>query len=151
MAGCDDQTVEVGMIEERGLCVLAGDDNEDDMRGDREALFSCRADDPINVDGTDDPPAPPLDVTTLSAHVHSTSIVWHDFEKLFKNINGKRVRYGAKCLYCSKEYYALSSGGFCHLSRHIAVCVKKRERLACLGLKSLLILMVVCIVRTIVL
>ena len=51
-----------------------------------------------------------------------------DYEKLFKTINGKTVRYGAGCLHCSKEYSAFSSGGTGHLSRHILVCVKKHEK-----------------------
>jgi hypothetical protein len=61
MAGSDDETVEVGMNEERRLCGLAGNDDEDDMREDHEAMFGCVADDPISIDDTDDPSAPPLD------------------------------------------------------------------------------------------
>ena len=38
------------------------------------------------------------------------------------------VRYGARCLHCSKVYSALPSGGTGHLSRHIDACVKRREK-----------------------
>ena len=39
------------MNEERRLCGLAGDDDEDNMDEDREALFGATADDPIPIDG----------------------------------------------------------------------------------------------------
>jgi hypothetical protein len=84
--------VEVGMHEERRLCGLAGDDDEDDMHEDREAMFSRIADDPISVGGADDPSAPPLDGNSAKRSCPSTSPIWDDYEKLFKNINGKAVR-----------------------------------------------------------
>jgi hypothetical protein len=90
MAGSDDKTVEVDMNEEWRLCGLARDDDEDDMREDREAMFDRIVDDPISVDGADDPSAPPLDGNSRSHP--STSPVWDDYENLFKNINGKTVR-----------------------------------------------------------
>ena len=62
MAGSDEETVEVGMNEERRLCGLAGDDDEDNMDEDRTALFGATADDAIPVDGdgehVEEPPAP---------------------------------------------------------------------------------------------
>ncbi|KAG2589032.1 hypothetical protein PVAP13_5NG398186 [Panicum virgatum] len=136
---------------------MAGDDDEDDLREDCDALFGPGADDPINVD--DDGPAvpacggaPPPDGNSAKRSRPSTSPVWDDFEKLFKTTaDGKTVRYGARCLHCSKIYSGFSSGGTGHLSRHIASCVKRREKLACLSLKSLLILMVVCVLGTTVL
>ena len=39
MASSDDEMVELGVNEERRLCGLAGDDDEDDMHEDRDALF----------------------------------------------------------------------------------------------------------------
>ncbi|KAG2591491.1 hypothetical protein PVAP13_5NG448530 [Panicum virgatum] len=130
MAGSDEETVEVGMNEERRLCGLAGDDDEDNMDEDRAALFGATADDAIPVDGdgehVEEPPAP--DGNTAKRPRPSTSPVWADYEKLFKEINGKTVRYGARCLHCSKVYSGFSSGGTGHLSRHILVCVKKREK-----------------------
>jgi len=136
MAGSDDETVELGVTEneERRLCGMAGDDDEDDLREDRDALFGPGADDPINVD--DDGPvvpacggAPPPDGNSAKRSRPSTSPVWDDFEKLFKTTaDGKTVRYGARCLHCSKIYSGFSSGGTGHLSRHIASCVKRREK-----------------------
>jgi hypothetical protein len=148
MAGSEDETVEVGVNKERRLCGLAGDNNEDDMREGREAHFGRIADDPINVDGIDNPSALPLYGNSAKHSRPSTSPVWDDYEKLFKNINGKTVRYGARCVHCSKKYSALSSGGTGYLSWHIAVCVKKREKTRMSKLKSLLIMMVVCVVGT---
>jgi hypothetical protein len=106
MAGSDDRMVEVGMNEEQRLCRLAGDDDEDDMREDHEAMFGRIADDPISVDDAEDPSAPPLDGNSAKRSRPSASLVWDD--KLFKNINGKTVTYGARCLHCSNEYSVLS-------------------------------------------
>ena len=49
MPGSDDKTVEVGANEERRLCGLAGDDDEDDLRKDAEELFNCSTQAPIDV------------------------------------------------------------------------------------------------------
>jgi len=43
MPGSDDEMVEVGANEERRLCGLAGDDDEDDLREDAEELFGHSA------------------------------------------------------------------------------------------------------------
>ena len=43
-------------------------------------------------------------------------------------MNGKKVRYGAKCIHCSKEYSGLSSGGTGHLTRHRDKCPRRREK-----------------------
>ena len=43
-------------------------------------------------------------------------------------MNGKKVRYGAKCIHCSKEYSALSSGGTGHLTQHRDKCPRRREK-----------------------
>lgn len=58
----------------------------------------------------------------------STSPVSDDFEKLFKIVKGKKVTYAARCLHCSKQYTARSSGGTGHLSLHIASCVERLEK-----------------------
>ena len=39
MAGSDDETLEVSSNQERRLCGLAGDDDEDDLREDAAELF----------------------------------------------------------------------------------------------------------------
>ena len=125
------------MNEERRLCGIAGDDEEENMAEDLDALFGGgggagdgTAADPIGVDGdgAGDDSAPLPDGNSAKRPRPSTSPVCADYEKLFKTINGKTVRYGARCLHCSKVYSGLSSGGTGHLSRHILVCVKKREK-----------------------
>ncbi|XP_039787014.1 zinc finger BED domain-containing protein RICESLEEPER 2-like [Panicum virgatum] len=79
------------MNEERRLCGLAGDDDEDNMDEDRAALFGATADDAISVDGghVEEPPAP--DGNSAKRPRSSTSPVWVDYEKLFKEIDEKRV------------------------------------------------------------
>ena len=47
MPGSDDKTVEVGTNEERRLCGLAGDDDEDDLCEDAEELFGHSAQAPL--------------------------------------------------------------------------------------------------------
>ena len=49
MPSSDEETIEVGANEERRLCGLAGDDDEDDLRKDAEELFGCSAQAPIDV------------------------------------------------------------------------------------------------------
>ena len=49
MPSSDDETVEVGANEERRLCGLAGDDDEDDLCEDVEELFGRSAQAPIDV------------------------------------------------------------------------------------------------------
>ncbi|KAL6634514.1 hypothetical protein ACP70R_027185 [Stipagrostis hirtigluma subsp. patula] len=135
MAGSDDEeTVEIGMNEERRLLGLAGGDNKDDLTEDREALFGRGAKDPIDVDDDDgsDDDAPeadgPDDGNSSKRPWPSTSKMWLDMEKLYKDINGKKVRYGARCLHCGKEYSGYSSGGTGHLARHILSCEKRRQK-----------------------
>jgi hypothetical protein len=136
MDGSNDETVEIGMNEERRLCRLAGDDDDDDLLEDREALFGHRIDDPIDVDGEGAEPngtepdgdEPGSEEPGAKRKCPSTSPIWDDFQKLIKVVDGREVRYGAHCLHCSKEYSALSTGGTGHLSRHLKTCVKKREK-----------------------
>jgi hypothetical protein len=137
MARSDDNSVEVGCNEERRLCGLAGDDEEEDMREDADELFGIRADDPIVVGDGDDGGAGNQaeaegsdDDEEGRGSRPSTSVVWQDFKKLFKKVPGKRkpVRYAAKCIHCSKQYSALSSGGTGHLIRHRDKCPRRREK-----------------------
>jgi hypothetical protein len=62
-------------------------------------------------------------------------------------VNGKKVRYVAKCIHYSKQHSALSSGGTDHLTRHRDRCPRRREKNACLSPRFLLILVVVCVTR----
>ena len=57
-----------------------------------------------------------------------TSKVWDEYEKLFKQINGKTVRYGAKCLHCKSILSGFSSSGTGHLSRHLLTCRSKKKK-----------------------
>jgi hypothetical protein len=51
MAVSDDETVEIDCNEERRLCALAGDDDEDDLREDAAALFGLSSEHPVHVFG----------------------------------------------------------------------------------------------------
>jgi len=51
MARSSDETVEVSANDERRMCGLAGDDDEDDLREDAAELFGRRVEDPIEADG----------------------------------------------------------------------------------------------------
>ena len=133
MAGSDDDTVEVGTNQERRLCGLAGDDDEDDLREDAEELFGRSVQAPIDVGDDQEGGAANVgegdgDENSAKRSRPSTSAVWLDFKKLFKKVNGKKVRYGAKCIHCSKEYSALSSGGTGHLTPHRDKCPRRREK-----------------------
>jgi len=133
MAGSDDETLEVGSNQERRLCGLAGDDDEDDLREDAEELFSRSVQAPIDVGDDQEGGAANVregdgDKNSAKRSRPSTSAVWLDFKKLLKKVNGKKVRYGAKCIHCSKEYSALSSGGTGHLTPHRDKCPRRREK-----------------------
>jgi hypothetical protein len=112
------------------LCGLARDDDEDDLREDAATLFGHSSEHPIHVGdeqhvgGQEDEG----DKHSVKRCRPSTSAVWLDFEKLFKIVNGKKVRYAAKCIHCSKQYSALSSGGTGHLTRHRDRCPRRREK-----------------------
>ena len=130
--------------DELRLCGMIGDD-EDDVAGDAEELFGRRAAeelygrtaaDPLPVDDTDAPntsgavqdDAAADDGSSSRPNRPSTSVCWEDFEKLTKKVNGKVVRYGARCFHCRKEYSAYSRFGTGHLLRHQDSCPKKREK-----------------------
>ena len=49
MARSSDETVEVSANDERRMCGLAGDDDEDDLREDAAELFGRRVEDPIEA------------------------------------------------------------------------------------------------------
>jgi hypothetical protein len=60
----------------------------------------------------------------------STSDAWNDFEQLFKDINGKKVRCAAKCLYCKSQLTASSTAGTGHLKQRRSTCASKAQRAA---------------------
>ena len=102
MAGSDDETLEVGSNQERRLCGLVGDDDEDDLREDAVELFGRNVQAPIVLEPCDDQAVHGEENNSKRSRP-STSAVWLDFKKLFKIENGKKVRYGAKCVHCYKE------------------------------------------------
>jgi len=134
MARSSDETVEVSANDERRMCGLAGDDDEDDLREDAAELFGRRVEDPIVADGGSNDAIggeeeEGEDDNDNKRSRPSTSAVWLDFKKLFKKgPKGKKVRYAARCIHCNKQYSALSSGGTGHLTRHRDKCVKRNEK-----------------------
>jgi hypothetical protein len=135
MMARSDDTAEVGCNNERRLCGLARDDDKEDLREDTEELFGHSVQAPIDV--ADDQVGGAADVeeedgdgdeNSAKLSHPSTSAVWLDFKKLFKKVNGKKVRYGAECIHCSKQCSALSSGGTGHLIRHRDKCPRRREK-----------------------
>ena len=54
MAGSDDETLEVSSNQERRLCGLARDDDEDDLRKDATELFGSNVQAPIVPEPCDD-------------------------------------------------------------------------------------------------
>jgi hypothetical protein len=56
-----------------------------------------------------------------------TSNVWQYLDPLDKDVNGKTVRYGAKCKFCKKVLNARSSIGTGHLGRHVRSCLRKQQ------------------------
>ena len=106
---------------------MAGDDDEDDLREDAAELFGRNVQAPIVLEPCDDQ-AVDGEENNGKRSRPSTSAVWLDFKKLFKIENGKKVRYGAKCIHCSKEYSGHSSGGTGHLTPHRDKCPRRREK-----------------------
>ena len=145
MPGYEEDTVEVDDNEERWLCALAGDDNEDDLHEDATELFGHRANAPIDV-GDDDGQEGGAgnkqegeeDENIAKRSRPSSSAIWLDF-KLFKTIKGKKVRYAAKCIHFSKQYSALSSGGTSHLTYCRDKCLRRQEKTGMLSLRFILI------------
>jgi hypothetical protein len=48
-------------------------------------------------------------------------------DPLDKDVDGKTVRYGAKCKFCKKVLTARSSIGTGHLGRHVRSCLRKQQ------------------------
>jgi hypothetical protein len=109
---------------------LDGDEDEDDLCEDSMELFGHNNEALVQVsdgqEGCGEEGA--QDDQSAKRSCPSTSTVWLDFQKLFKTINGKKVMYAAKCIHCSKQHSALSSGGTGHLTRHRDKCSSRREK-----------------------
>nr|TKV91486.1 hypothetical protein SEVIR_9G099433v2 [Setaria viridis] len=59
----------------------------------------------------------------------TTSECWKDFEKIFKNINSKKVRISAKCIHCATVYATRSTIGTGHLERHVEKYPARKSKL----------------------
>jgi hypothetical protein len=79
------------------------------------------------------------------------STMWADGENIFKTINDKKVSYATKCNNCYMRYSTLSNGGIGHLTKNRDKYIKRPEKACSLSLRSLLTLMVVCVIGGIVL
>jgi hypothetical protein len=53
--------------------------------------------------------------------------VWQYLNTLSKDVEGKLIRYGARCKFCKKELYGKSTSGTGHLLRHVKSCLHKRQ------------------------
>jgi hypothetical protein len=53
---------------------------------------------------------------------------WNDFDELTKIVNGKKVRYAARCKHCKQTLTARSTSGTGHLLRHNCPAKKAHER-----------------------
>jgi hypothetical protein len=126
-----------------------------DLREDAAALFGHSSEHPVHVgyeqQGGGEEGQSEEDKHNAKRCRPSTSPIWLDFEKLFKTVNGKKVKYEAKCLHCFKQYSAFSSGGTGHLTRHRDRCPRRREKTRMSQSQIFLILMVVCVTGSVVL
>ena len=136
-----EETVEAALSayheESERLRELPGEDEDDDM-GDEEVeeLFGRGsgggAGDPIDVeggDGAEDQGGEQDESADDQVSRPYTSDVWLDFKKLFKmGPKGKKVRYGAVCIHCKKQYSGRSAIGTGHLRRHRDKCAVRREK-----------------------
>ncbi|GJN35146.1 hypothetical protein PR202_gb23890 [Eleusine coracana subsp. coracana] len=59
-----------------------------------------------------------------------TSDVWDDFDPIYNEVNGVKVKVKAKCHRCKSILSAAGSGGTGHLRRHRKSCIAKSERTA---------------------
>jgi hypothetical protein len=154
MAVSDDEIVEIDCNKERRLSGLTRDDDEDDLREDAAALFGRSSEHPVHVGDEQqvDGQEGEGDEHSAKRCRPSTSAVWLDFDKIFKIVNGKKVRFAAKCIHCSKQYSALSLVVALATSPDIGIDVPGGvKKPACLSLRYLLILMVVCVIGSTVL
>jgi hypothetical protein len=138
--------VEVGMNEERRLSGLAGDDDEDNMREDRDAMFGLS----LTI---------PSALTTLMIHLHlpwtETAPSAHIPLPLLFGMTMKNYSRTSMVRRSSMELGACIALRSTLLSLEVVLvtfpgilqfALRSVKRVTCLSLKSLLILMVVCIV-----
>jgi hypothetical protein len=136
--------------------ILQGNDIDDDNLTSANTLFGHRFRDPIDVnDDTEDPSQGDAGMTTPSTTSSPcaspspcnatatggpfyrrprkkqklTSDVWDDFNEIFKELDGKQVRYAATCRFCKSQLTAPSNGGTGHLRRHCKACAAKSQNI----------------------
>jgi hypothetical protein len=69
---------------------MGEDDDEDDMRDDREALFGRSVEASVDVGDDHEVKAPSVeDENNAKLSRPSTSLVWQDFDKIFETVDGK--------------------------------------------------------------
>lgn len=97
--------------------------------------------DPIEVDavagsgtgtgtgtGSTSPPEASTDAGAGVSRSKKRSKCWDDFDELTNIVNGKKVRYGARCKHCKQTLSGRSSSGTGHLLRHNCPAKKAYER-----------------------
>jgi hypothetical protein len=136
--------------------ILQGNGIGDDNLTGANALFDHRFRDPIDVnDDAEDPsqgdvgtttssttPSPcaslgPCNATVTGGPFYRRprkkrmlmSDVWDDFDEIFKELDGKQVRYAATYHLCKSQLTAPSSGGTGHLRRHRKACAAKLQNI----------------------
>ena len=113
-------------------------DDEEDLQAGQDDLFGRSTAAPINLadDGAGDGAAANVagaaDEETVSTGAKrnrpSASDVWDDYEKIFKVVSGKRIRFQAKCIHCGRVYAAQSPFGTGSLLRHRGKCPVKNRK-----------------------
>jgi hypothetical protein len=113
------------------LCLMADDDTVAGQTGGSEAVVPSI--EPINIDHDTAMADAKEAGTPTSSRVKnraSTFDVWNDFDKIYKVVDGVRVRCQAKCKVCKCVLFAKSFGGTSHLNRHRNACKLKHGRTA---------------------
>jgi hypothetical protein len=107
---------------------MANDDTVPAQTSASEAVVPST--EPINIDPNTVVADAEADTPTSSRvrNRASTSDVWNDFDKIYKVVDGVRVRCQAKCKVCKCVLSAKSSGGTGHLNRHRNACKLKHGR-----------------------
>lgn len=111
----------------------------------REACSAIRVEAPIAISDEHESGAPNVEANNVVKH-SCPFTMWDDGESIFKTINDKKVSYAAKCIHCYRRYSTLSNGGTGHLAKNRDKYIKRREKSCTLSLRSLLTLMVVCVI-----
>jgi hypothetical protein len=77
---------------------------------------------------TDSMSPPASTIASAGGGSRKRSKVWNNFDELTNLVNGKRVRYAARCKYCHETLSARSSSSTGHLLRHNFSATKVHDR-----------------------